>query len=610
MTSGERRRIAALSALLLCSAAAVAAALPLADASNSYVVLLPGLALLLAAAEILQVRFRVGNQVDGSNLVEAVLTPLLVVAPNVGGLAVVLAGQLLAGVVRRNQPLKVAFNAAQWSFAYAVGAALWSAAPADDPTTWRGAGTLVLAMLVVGAVNLLAFSGVMLLTGSDLRGLWPIVGIGWAAGFFVNIALGVLFTLAHAATPYALLLVPVPLIVLHIAYRGVAAARADRARLAGMHRAASLLAEPLDPRPAIGDFLRATAEVFDTRRATLVLKVDGGREVQRIDLDRDGEEQVHVETDDAATLEAALAAHPGAIHLRATDTTPLGVALRASGHQDCLAAPMLEAGRVLGALLLLDQSGLEAAPAGQLSVLEALAREVSAALAKGRLLDSVLEERRKLSIVIGTTSDGIASFDEDGTVRSWNPALEQITGLDGSTVLGRADVLSRLDPRTPQGEPVLLTEGPLPLELSVRRKGGGRRRLACSWSRSADEDGKLLVLVARDVTPVQEFEALRAEFGRLVEQEAARRLVVEQLQAAVVPATPVIDGIELAVNYVASDPKEPTGGDLWDWHLLPNGELHLAVVDVLGHGVAATKSALAVVHTLRSLALDDTPLED
>ncbi|MCW2543631.1 MAG: hypothetical protein JWM40_1183, partial [Frankiales bacterium] len=90
----------------------------------------------------------------------------------------------------------------------------------------------------------------------------------------------------------------------------------------------------------------------------------------------------------------------------------------------------------------------------------------------------------------------------------------------------------------------------------------------------------------------------------------ARRIVVEQLQAAVVPDTPEVPGLELAVAYVASDPKEPTGGDLWDWHVMADGQLHVAVVDVLGHGVAATKSALSVIHTLRAVALDNTPLED
>ena len=601
-------RVAAWCAALLLAALAVAGALPQPALGGRDAVLLPGLAPLVAAAEFLQVRFRVGDQVDGSNLVEAVLMPLLVVAPDPAGLAVVVAGQLVAGAVRRNDPLKLAFNVTQWGLAFSVGALVWQAAPTQDPATWGGAAVLVAAVLALGLVNLAAFSVAMLLVGSDLRGLRPIVGSDWVAGLLVNVALGLLFALARAATSWALLLVPVPLVVLHLAYRGLAAARTDRARLVGMHRAASLLAEPLDPRPAVPDFLRAAAEVFEARHAVLVLKVEGGREVHHLDVAAD-EVTVRPESEDTVSLEGALAAQLGAVRVRAGDSTPLAPALREAGHTDCLAAPVLDGGRALGALLLLDQDGLQGGASGQLSVLEALAREVAAALTRSRLLSSVLEERRKLATVVGATSDGIASFGADGTVRSWNPALSEITGIDVLAALGRNDVLARLDPRTPEGDPVLVGDGPLPAEILVRRTGGGRRKLACSWSETEDGDEQVLVLVARDVTPAQEFEALRAEFGRLVEQEAARRLVVEQLQAAVVPAMPVVDGLELAVTYVASDPKEPTGGDLWDWHVLPSGELHLAVVDVLGHGVAATKSALAVVHTLRGLALDDTPLD-
>jgi len=44
--------------------------------------------------------------------------------------------------------------------------------------------------------------------------------------------------------------------------------------------------------------------------------------------------------------------------------------------------------------------------------------------------------------------------------------------------------------------------------------------------------------------------------------------------------------------------------------VLPSGQLHLAVVDVLGHGVAATKAALTVVHTLRFVAVEGTPLDE
>jgi serine phosphatase RsbU (regulator of sigma subunit)/anti-sigma regulatory factor (Ser/Thr protein kinase) len=593
-------------------AALIASRLPHVGLSEDDLALLPLLALLVGAAEFLQVRFRIGAQVDGSTLVEAAIAPLLVVAPTSAGILAVASGQLLAGLVKRNSPVKTAFNVVQWSLATSVGAAVWSTSPGTDPTTEQGASTLVLAVLVVGLVNLAAFSAQMMLLGTDLRDLRPMIGMGWAVGLAVNSLLGLLFALAHEATPYALLLAPVPLAVLHLAYQGYAAARADRSRLAGMHRAAQVLAEPLDPRQAIGAFLRATAEVFETRAATLVLKVDGGRDVHRLDRDTDAL-QVYAEVEDAATLEAALTAQLGAIRLVASGAGPLSAALRELGRRDCLAAPMLDGGRVLGALILLDQAGIESAPEGQLTVLEALAREAAGAFAKGRLLDSVLEERRKLATVVGATSDGIASVAEDGWVRSWNPALETITGLPERSVVGRADALARLDARTPGGEPVDLSGwasgAVLPEEISVRSPGAGRRRLSCSYSHAVDVDGRTLVLVARDVTPVQEFEALRAEFGRLVEQEAARRLVVEQLQAAVVPDRPEVEGLELAVAYVASDPKEPTGGDLWDWHVMPSGELHIVVVDVLGHGVAATKSALSVVHTLRAVALDDTPLE-
>ncbi len=600
------------SSLLAVGAVLVVNGLPAHEVQGQDRWLLPGLALLVAAAEFLQVRFRLGRQIDGSNLVEAAVAPLLVVAPTAIGLLAVAVGQLIAGLVRRNPPVKLAFNLAQWSFAFSIGALVWTAL-ASDPTTWTGAASLVLAVLAVGFVNLLAFTGVLLVMGSKVRSLRPMLGVGWLVGLGVNTCLGVLFALAHDAAAWGLLLAPVPLVVLHLAYRGYAAARAERTRLAGMHRAAAVLAGPLDPRPVIAEFLRAAAEVFETSAAVMVVKVEGGREVHRVDL-LTGEECSYTEPEDAASLEAAVAAHLGAVRIDAKDDGPLAAALRVTGRSDCLAVPVLDSGRVLGALLLLDQAGIEGAPVGQLSVLEALAREVAAALAKGRLLDSVLEERRKLSTVVSATSDGIASVSEDGSVRSWNPAWEAISGLSERDVLDRVDALGRLDPRTPEGEPVDLAswaEGAaLPSEISVRARDGRRRWLACSYSYAEDEHGRSLVLVARDVTPVQEFEALRVEFSRLVAQEAARRLVVEQLQAAVVPETPAVEGLELAVNYVASDPKEPTGGDLWDWQVLPSGELHLAVVDVLGHGVAATKSALSVVHTLRLLTLDDTPLAD
>ena len=96
--------------------------------------------------------------------------------------------------------------------------------------------------------------------------------------------------------------------------------------------------------------------------------------------------------------------------------------------------------------------------------------------------------------------------------------------------------------------------------------------------------------------------------NRLAELEATQREVVHQLQDAVRPVIPDVENAELGVYYLPAEPSAPTGGDLYDWVVLPDGALHLVVVDVVGKGVAATKDAMSVTHALRLLALDGCPM--
>lgn len=57
------------------------------------------------------------------------------------------------------------------------------------------------------------------------------------------------------------------------------------------------------------------------------------------------------------------------------------------------------------------------------------------------------------------------------------------------------------------------------------------------------------------------------------------------------------------------DTDAPTGGDFYDWLHLPDGTVHITIVDALGHGVRSTRSALNVTHAVRTLALEGHPLE-
>lgn len=122
----------------------------------------------------------------------------------------------------------------------------------------------------------------------------------------------------------------------------------------------------------------------------------------------------------------------------------------------------------------------------------------------------------------------------------------------------------------------------------------------------ADHEASLRALGAHLGVALENLETM----NRLAELQALQREVVHQLQEAVRPPVPAVDGAELGVHYLPAEPSAPTGGDLYDWLVLPGGDLHLAVVDVMGKGVPATQAALAVTHAIRLLVLDGCAMGD
>ncbi|WP_353941309.1 PP2C family protein-serine/threonine phosphatase [Streptomyces sp. HUAS MG91] len=85
--------------------------------------------------------------------------------------------------------------------------------------------------------------------------------------------------------------------------------------------------------------------------------------------------------------------------------------------------------------------------------------------------------------------------------------------------------------------------------------------------------------------------------------------MLRELEDALRPAPIKVDGLELAIHYAPAETDAPTGGDLYDWFQLPDGTVHITVVDALGHGVASTRSALNVTHAVRTLTLEGHSLE-
>jgi PAS domain S-box-containing protein len=574
---------------------------------------------LLIAAEHLFVRFRYRGEISSINLVEAVMAPLLFAWPAADVVVAAALAPLVVAVVRRNQPVKTAFNMAQWALAAATGTALLSDLRPHAGLNGESVIAVSLALAVVGVVNHACFAGVMGVVRRQspmavLHDLGPTLAAGWAIGWVVNSLTGLLFVVAYAAHPASVVLFPVPLVVQHLAYRSYAGARTDRLRLAGLHRAARVLAAPFDPAEAVGPYLSEVAAAFEARAVELlVLEGAGAGAGAGLHTWEDGAYDHRALPHDDDSLASGVVGLDGPVRIGVTGHA-LSRRVEAGGWRNCLAAPLVGDAGTIGALLVLDQGGLEGFEEGELAVMEAFARETAASLVKGSLVAAAVDERRKLSDIVDSTSDALCTVGPDGCVQTWNPACERITGLAASAVVGSRIPVARINLRTLDDEPVILDgmalDRPPPPELRLTALDGREVRLSCAYSLTRAGADQVLVIVARDITSVEEMAQLREQMGELAASEAAHRVVVEQLQEALTPPAPEIEGAELAVAFEASEATSPTGGDLYDWHVLPNGDVHIAVVDVLGHGVKATRDALAVVSSLRILALQGLALDE
>lgn len=571
----------------------------------------------LAEYLVIRIRFTSRRDINALNLVEAVLTPLILAFSTPVVVGVVAGAQVVAAVLRRNDVVRGSFNTAQWALAGGAGSLTFTALADGHGFNLHNVVSLLAAAAVVGAVNQTCFAVVvglahrrpLLRMPSDLGSTaWQ----GWLLSFAANLAFGLLFASAVGAGPATAFLFVVPLFALHFAYREHATMAAGRSRLERVHEAARALAAPVDPARALPHFLAEVGRCYQSKAVDLVLIEGSVMELHR--YRGSVGEPVAIDVGSEPLL-FALIAGGRTVRLNAKGRGDLDRMCADNDWQEVVAAPLIEGSEIIGFLSVYDPSGVEGDTRDELAILDTLAREAAATIQKGRAVQSTLQERALLASLVANASDGILTVGTDGAVRSWNPGLARITGWDEEDMVG-IPALSRLRPTTADGRPVELdrwaSTDDWPTELQIVDRDGHPHSLECSYglipAREAGDD--TLVIVARDITGAHEVVRLQQEVGRLEALERTQRHFVNQLQDAVRPERPDVDGVDMAVEYLPSDPSAPSGGDLYDWQVLPDGDLHLAVVDVLGHGVSATKDAVTVTHLLRILSLTGCPLAD
>ncbi|MFC9251354.1 PP2C family protein-serine/threonine phosphatase [Amycolatopsis thailandensis] len=198
-----------------------------------------------------------------------------------------------------------------------------------------------------------------------------------------------------------------------------------------------------------------------------------------------------------------------------------------------------------------------------------------------------------------------------------------------STVTADGKLSVTLDSSSPVGQERRNTLPLLPAagggtSLTWHLDAGGRPVPVAADDEVATRD-EMLALVARADAVAKEQRELKHELAETnsgvlamyVELEErdeqlrkAHAVIFRELEDALRPPPPPAGPFELAVHYAPSQQDSPTGGDLYDWFVLPDGCVHITLVDAVGHGVTSTRHALTVTHAIRTLALEGHPFRD
>jgi len=185
-----------------------------------------------------------------------------------------------------------------------------------------------------------------------------------------------------------------------------------------------------------------------------------------------------------------------------------------AGHNAVVGVPLVRPESGLYGVLAVYSTTPREWRTDEVQALEALAGNVSSALANAELYQRVALEKERLDAILGNIADGIVAVDRAGSVVLWNSAAERITGIPASEALGRIpeDVVQRSlsgdDPAT--GERL----------VSIIR-GGEEVWLSVTEAVMGDPAGGVAgrVYAFRDVSTERAVEQLKSDFVASVSHE-------------------------------------------------------------------------------------------
>jgi PAS domain S-box-containing protein len=185
--------------------------------------------------------------------------------------------------------------------------------------------------------------------------------------------------------------------------------------------------------------------------------------------------------------------------------------LRRLGMASAMCVPLTAAGRTFGALMLVSSDPERLYDEDDLDFAKHLGRRAATAVDNARLYRQA-ERRARAALVVEHVADGVLLVNNEGIIRLWNPAAEQITGVAAADALGRP--AAEVFPKWSSIEALAESDE---LRASTQAVEVNDRELWLSITGVGFDDGS--VYAFRDLTEERAVESLKSDFVSTISHE-------------------------------------------------------------------------------------------
>ncbi|MEA2451376.1 MAG: hypothetical protein QOG04_86 [Actinomycetota bacterium] len=479
---------------------------------------------LLGTTEALSLFFHSEDARYSLSASEVVLLPMLVALSFPQALLGAVVANTLGRLPRwRVAPFKETFNLAQYGCSTAAGLGVWAWLHHPDAGfSVYNASIAVLSVIVVALLSHVFVAGAIALSG---EGRFRDLSLAIARAFLLNLAgdltLGVLFAASYHSAEWTLLLFVFPLAALFLGYRAVIRQEKERQRVEHLHAATRALVATPDLAEGVTGFLKAVADMMSANDVRAIVEVQGSYLFSHISAGEVLSALRPLKDEPMNRLVKKVAVRSETRIVLEDETGEAKELATDLGLRSFVAVPVGASGDATGLLLAGDRIGAGEFDQANARLLEALADELLVRLESHRLFSEVMEERERFGRIFSGSKEGICLLDDEGVIRAWNPALENMTGYRSDDLMGRVwsevvVIRDRSEVRL-HGDELVGAEPDEELEL-VTRSGPSRWVTTMSGPVGESEGGGWVVLV-RDVSAEHEIEAAKSDFLSTISHE-------------------------------------------------------------------------------------------